>query len=70
MSLHTTPITVTVPDSMAVAATPKLVQKIIALPPHRRGCHLITPKAQMTCLHTLSHPCLAAHSRYQLQMEG
>ncbi|XP_006386119.1 uncharacterized protein LOC7474534 isoform X1 [Populus trichocarpa] len=30
-------------DSMATSA-PKWAQKTITLPPHRRGCHLITPK--------------------------
>ncbi|CAK9178260.1 unnamed protein product [Ilex paraguariensis] len=33
------------PDSMAAAApAPKWAQKTITLPPHRRGCHLITSK--------------------------
>ena len=28
----------------SVMAAPKWAQKTIALPPHNRGCHLITPK--------------------------
>ena len=28
----------------AAAAAPRWAQKTITLPPHRRGCHLITPK--------------------------
>ncbi|MED6206152.1 hypothetical protein PIB30_024315 [Stylosanthes scabra] len=30
--------------NMAVVAAPKWAQKTITLPPHKRGCHLITPK--------------------------
>lgn len=30
--------------SMAAFTAPKWAQKTITLPPHRRGCHLITPK--------------------------
>ncbi|KAK7828312.1 calcium-binding protein cml38 [Quercus suber] len=37
------------PNSMA-AAGPKWAQKTITLPPQRRGCHLITPKADKRSL--------------------
>lgn len=30
--------------SLMAAAGPKWAQKTLTLPPHRRGCHLITPK--------------------------
>ncbi|XP_022936473.1 uncharacterized protein LOC111784738 [Cucurbita pepo subsp. pepo] len=30
--------------SLMAAAGPKWAQKTVTLPPHRRGCHLITPK--------------------------
>ncbi|KAJ6999116.1 hypothetical protein NC653_015066 [Populus alba x Populus x berolinensis] len=30
--------------AVAAAAAPRWAQKTITLPPHRRGCHLITPK--------------------------
>lgn len=30
--------------SLMAAAGPKWAQKTVMLPPHRRGCHLITPK--------------------------
>ncbi|KAH7566960.1 hypothetical protein JRO89_XS07G0000900 [Xanthoceras sorbifolium] len=38
------PSTVDDRNHMAAAANPKWAQKTITLPPHRRGCHLITPK--------------------------
>ncbi|KVI07638.1 Uncharacterized protein family UPF0047 [Cynara cardunculus var. scolymus] len=41
-SFRVTPTTL--PDSSTMAA-PKWAQKTITLPPHNRGCHLITPKA-------------------------
>jgi len=32
------------PPATAAATAPKWAQKTITLPPHKRGCHLITPK--------------------------
>ncbi|KAJ0702052.1 hypothetical protein HanPI659440_Chr14g0525031 [Helianthus annuus] len=34
----------TLSDPCSVMAAPKWAQKTITLPPHNRGCHLITPK--------------------------
>jgi hypothetical protein len=31
-------------ESMAESTAPKWAQKTIALPPYKRGCHLVTPK--------------------------
>ncbi|KAF8409843.1 hypothetical protein HHK36_002361 [Tetracentron sinense] len=39
---YNTPSTLKTGESMAAA--PKWAQKTITLPPHKRGCHLITPK--------------------------
>ncbi|KAJ6999115.1 hypothetical protein NC653_015066 [Populus alba x Populus x berolinensis] len=33
--------------AVAAAAAPRWAQKTITLPPHRRGCHLITPKIEL-----------------------
>lgn len=45
-SLYNPTTTTTVDDrsSNSMATGPKWAQKTITLPPHRRGCHLITPK--------------------------
>ncbi|CAK8577388.1 unnamed protein product [Lathyrus sativus] len=36
--------TVKTKESMAESTAPKWAQKTIALPPYKRGCHLVTPK--------------------------
>lgn len=36
--------TVKTKESMAETTAPKWAQKTIALPPYKRGCHLVTPK--------------------------
>lgn len=41
--------------SLMAAAGPKWAQKTVTLPPHRRGCHLITPKV----INWLSSPTLS-----------
>ncbi|XP_076946350.1 UPF0047 protein C4A8.02c [Bidens hawaiensis] len=43
-SVRTTNVTTTTTSDPSTMAAPKWAQKTITLPPHNRGCHLITPK--------------------------
>ncbi|XP_057757034.1 uncharacterized protein LOC130976246 [Arachis stenosperma] len=44
LNMNPTRMSMKDPGNMAVVAAPKWAQKTITLPPHKRGCHLVTPK--------------------------
>lgn len=41
------PTTLKTKEFMAESTAPKWAQKTIALPPYKRGCHLVTPKVPL-----------------------